>query len=64
LIAGEHDVAAFGQGSADRFVGFPSHHDRVAGGGFFEKREVFRQMPRQCAIAADHPLFGHGDNRR
>jgi hypothetical protein len=41
-IAGQHDVPALGQRAADGFVGFPAHHDRVAGGRPFEEREILR----------------------
>jgi len=41
-IAGEDDVAALGERAADGFKGFTSHQHRMAEGGFFEEREVFR----------------------
>lgn len=43
-IPGEDDVAAFRERAADGFEGFTSHQHRMAEGGFFEEREVFRQM--------------------
>ena len=61
-IAGEHDVAALGQGAADRLESFAAHHDRVTAGGAFEKCEVLGQVPWQRAIAADHAIGGHGDD--
>ena len=61
-IAGEHDVAALGQGAADRLKSFAAHHDRVTACGAFEKCEVLGQVPWQRAIAADHAIGGHGDD--
>ena len=61
-IAGEDDVATLGEGSANRFEGFSAHHDGVAEGGFFEKREILGKMPRQGAIATDEAIRIHGDD--
>ncbi len=62
VIPGEDDVAAFGEGSADGFEGFPTHQHRMAEGGFFKEREVFRKMPWQSPASSDEAVRIHSDD--
>ncbi len=61
-ISGEDDVPAFWQGATNRLKRFSTHQHRMAEGGFFEEREVFRQMPRQSAASSDQAVRIHGDD--
>jgi hypothetical protein len=63
-IPGEHDVPTFWQRSANRFIRFPPHHDRVPAGRSLEKRKILGQMPRQLASTTDDSFRGHCDYSR
>ena len=61
--AGEDDIFSTGERLADRFVGFPTHEDRMTHGGRLEEFEIFGKMPRDCAGIPYNPVLCHSHNR-
>jgi hypothetical protein len=59
-IAGEHDVAATGQGRIEAFEGLAAHDHRLAVGERLEVPQVRRNVPGQPAILADRAIGGAG----
>ena len=60
-LPGDHDVAAAGQRPAPRVERVPrpaAHHDGRAQRERLEVREVFGNVPRHAAVAADDPALG------
>lgn len=52
-----------GQRASDGFVGLAAHHENRAHGGLLEPFEIFRQMPGDVTLIADHPVFRHSGDR-
>ena len=62
--AGDHDHLLLPGNALPSVVpGAASDDEVVPHGGRLEVPEVPRQVPRQAAIAADHPVFGDGDDQ-
>jgi len=61
-IAGENDILAVGKRAADGVEGLSPHHDGMAGGGLFEKTQIFGKVPGETTVFPDDAVWGHGDN--
>lgn len=61
-VAGDDDIRPLRERPADALEAFPTHHDMVAKGTFFEPREVGGQVPRDLVVAADDPVSGLGSD--
>ena len=62
--AGDDNVVASGQWSADRLIVFAPHEDSVPHRQATEMPQIVRQSPRQRVVAADDTVLGHRDNQR
>ena len=61
---GDDDVAPAFKDPPDRFVGAPSHDDRLAHRQRTEAGQIGREVPGQATVAADDAVLGHGDDDR
>ena len=61
-VLADHDVAATWQRPAYGFEGLAAHYNRLAQSHPLEIAQVFRQVPRQAVVPADHAILGGGHN--
>ena len=59
LVVRQHDDFPPRKRTTNGLVGFPAHDEGMAESCFFEKTQVFRQIPREFVCTADDFVVGH-----